>query len=102
MLLQWLSNSPTAWEIDQEIGKLDTDFIGSSKKDKGLIRYLRYNIWLDATTIGPLMNKQYSPKEIDGLVEMSNAASRFELYDIGAKAAVKEVSETHFPDTFKI
>jgi hypothetical protein len=48
------------------------------------------------------MNKQYSPKEIDGLVEMSNAASRFELYDIGAKAAVKEVSETHFPDTFKI
>jgi patatin-like phospholipase/acyl hydrolase len=102
MLLQWLSNSPTAWEIDQEIGKLDTDSMGSSKKGKGLISYLRYNIWLDATTIGPLMNKQYSPKEIDGLVEMSNAASRFELYDIGAKAAVKEVSETHFPDTFKI
>ena len=102
MLMQWLSNSPTAWEIDQEIGKLDTDSMGSSKKGKGLISYLRYNIWLDATTIGPLMNKQYSPKEIDGLVEMSNAASRFELYDIGAKAAVKEVSETHFPDTFKI
>ncbi|MGN6342945.1 MAG: patatin-like phospholipase family protein [Ginsengibacter sp.] len=102
MLLQWLSNSPTAWEIDQEIGKLDTDSMGSSKKGKGLISYLRYNIWLDATTIGPLMNKQYSPKEIDGLVEMSNAASRFELYDIGAKAAAKEVSETHFPDTFKI
>jgi patatin-like phospholipase/acyl hydrolase len=102
MLMQWLSNSPTAWEIDQEIGKLDTDSMGNSKKGKGLISYLRYNIWLDATTIGPLMNKQYSPKEIDGLVEMSNAASRFELYDIGAKAAVKEVSETHFPDTFKI
>lgn len=102
MLMQWLSNSPTAWEIDQEIGKLDTDSMGSSKKGKGLISYLRYNIWIDATTIGPLMNKQYSPKEIDGLVEMSNAASRFELYDIGAKAAAKEVSETHFPDTFKI
>ena len=102
MLMQWLSNSPTAWEIDQEIGKLDTDSMGSSKKGKGLISYLRYNIWLDATTIGPLMNKQYSPKEIDGLVEMSNAASRFELYDIGAKAAAKEVSDTHFPDIFKI
>jgi len=102
MLMQWLSNSPTAWEIDQEIGKLDTDSMGSSKKGKGLINYLRYNIWLDATTIGPLMNKQYSPKEIDGLVEMSNAASRFELFDIGSKAAAKEVSDTHFPDTFKI
>lgn len=102
MLLQWFSNSPTAWEIDQEIGKLDTDFIGSTKKDKGLISYLRYNVWLDGPTIGPLMNKQYSQKEIDGLVEMSNAASRFELYDIGVKAAAKEVSDTHFPDTFKI
>lgn len=102
MLMQWLSNSPTAWEIDQEIGKLDTDSMGSSKKGKGLISYLRYNIWLDATTIGPLMNKQYSPKEIDGLVEMSNAASRFELYDIGAKAAAKEVNDTHFPEAFKI
>lgn len=102
MLLQWFSNSPTAWEIDQEIGKLDTDFIGSTKKGKGLISYLRYNVWLDATTIGPLMNKQYTPKEIDGLVEMSNADSRFELYDIGTKAAAKEVSEIHFPETFKI
>ncbi len=102
MLLQWFSNSPTAWEIDQEIGKLDTDFIGSTKKGKGLISYLRYNIWLDGATIGPLMNKQYTQKEIDGLVEMSNAGSRFELYDIGAKAAAKEVSDTHFPDTFKI
>jgi hypothetical protein len=102
LLLQWFSNSPTAWQIDEEIGKLDNDFIGSTKKDKGLISYLRYNVWLDAPTIGPLMNKQYTQKEIDGLVEMSNADSRFELYDIGAKAAVKEVNETHFPDTFKI
>ena len=102
LLMQWISNSPTAWQIDDEIGKLDNDFIGSSKKDKGLISYLRYNVWLDAPTIGPLMNKQYTQKEIDGLVEMSNAGSRFELYDIGAKAAAKEVSETHFPDTFKI
>ena len=102
LLMQWISNSPTAWQIDDEIGKLDNDFIGSSKKDKGLISYLRYNVWLDAPTIGPLMNKQYTQKEIDGLVEMSNAGSRFELYDIGSKAASKEVNETHFPDTFKI
>ena len=102
MLLQWLSNSPTAWEIDQEIGKLDTDFIGSTQKGKGLISYLRYNTWIDATTIGPLMNKQYTQKQIDDLVEMSNADSRFELYDIGSKAAAKEVSDSHFTNTFKI
>ncbi len=102
LILQWISNSPTAWEIDGEIGKLENDFIGNAKKDTGLISYLRYNIWLDAHTLGPLMNKQYTQKQVDGLVEMSNADSRFELYDIGAKAASKEVDETHFPDTFKL
>jgi patatin-like phospholipase/acyl hydrolase len=102
IILQWLSNSPTAWAIDEELGKLDTDFIGNTKKDKALISYLRYNVLLDAPTIGPLMNKQYTQKEIDALADMSNADSRFDLYDIGAKAAAKEVSDTHFPDTFKI
>jgi hypothetical protein len=48
------------------------------------------------------MNKQYTQKEIDGLTEMSNADSRFELYDIGTKTAVKQVDPAHFPDTFKI
>jgi len=102
LLLQWFSNSPTAWEIDGETGKLSNDFIGAVKKDKALISYVRYNTWLDAATLSPLMNKPYTQKEIDGLVEMSNAESRFELFDIGSKAAIKEVDETHFPEIFKV
>jgi hypothetical protein len=35
LLLQWFSNSPTAWEIDGETGKLENDFIGNVKKKKG-------------------------------------------------------------------
>ena len=102
LLLQWFSNSPTAWEIDGEIGKLENDFIGNVKKEKGLLSYLRYTTWLDAPTLGPLMNKQYTQKEIDNLVEMSNADSRFDLYDIGTAAAAKQVDPAHFPDSFKI
>lgn len=102
LMLQWFSNSPTAWEIDGEIGKLSNDFIGAVKKDKGLISYLRYNTWLDAANLIPLMNKPYLQKEVDGIVEMSNADSRFELFDIGTKAAAKEVDETHFPESFKV
>ena len=101
-LLQWFSDSPTAWEIDNEIGKLENDYIGNPKKAVGLLTYLRYNIWLDADTLDPLMNKSYTQKEIDGLVEMSNAASRFELYDIGSKAAATAVKEEHFADKFKL
>jgi predicted acylesterase/phospholipase RssA len=61
----------------------------------------RYNTWLDNDTLQPLMKKDYSQKEIDKLVEMSNAESRFELYDIGKKAAVNEMVAGHFPLTFK-
>lgn len=102
MLLQWFSNSPTAWEIDGETGNLSNDMIGNAKKGNGLISYLRYNTWLDEPTLAPLMNKPYSQKAIDGLVEMSNADSRFELYDIGIRSAAKEVDEKHFPASFKI
>ncbi|HRP56128.1 patatin-like phospholipase family protein, partial [Agriterribacter sp.] len=102
IIMQWLSNSPTAWEIDGEIGKLENDCLSGPKKDGGLMTYLRYNLWLDAETLKPLMKKDYTQSEIDGLTEMSNAASRFELYDIGVKAASAEVKENHFADTFKL
>lgn len=101
-LLQWFSDSPTAWEIDGEIGNLQNDSIGNSKKGTGLLTYLRYNTWLDADTLKQLMNKDYTQKQIDDLVEMSNAASRFELFDIGTKAAANTVKEEHFADKFKL
>ena len=102
LLMQWFSNSPNAWEIDSETGTLEKDCIGNAKKDNALISYLRYNTWLDTSTLNPLMKKEYSQKEIDQLVEMSNAASRFELYDIGAKDAATAVKESHFPEVFNI
>ena len=102
LMMQWLSNSPTAWEIDGETGTLGTDIVGTAKKDAAHISYLRYNMWLDAATLEPLMKRTYSQKEIDGLVEMSNAESRFDLFDIGSKAAATEVSDAHFPDIFKV
>jgi uncharacterized protein len=48
------------------------------------------------------MKRAYTQKEIDGLVEMSNAESRFDLYDIGSKDAALSIAESHFPGTFKI
>ena len=102
LILQWFSNSPIAWHIDGETGKLDNDMIGGSGKNNALISYLRYNLWIDDDVLNPLMGKKYSKDEINKLVEMSNADSRFELYEIGNKAAEKEISANHFPDHFKI
>jgi len=92
-ILQWMSQSPTAWHIDGEMGDLKNDFIGDQQP---LISYLRYNTWLEATALKNLTGKNYSPKQIEDLVEMSNAESRFELYDIGVAASNKEIQPNHF------
>ncbi|TMI65069.1 MAG: patatin [Bacteroidetes bacterium] len=113
LVMQWLSNSLTAWEIDGETGDLQGDIMGGGEKKNALTSYLRYNTWLDADTLKALMNKDYSKDKVKGLVEMSNADSRFELFEIGKKAAsngcfIKDritampVKEEHFPLTFKI
>lgn len=100
LILQWLSSSPTSWQIDSEVGKLEDDLLVVDTSSRGLISYLRYNMWLDADTLKGLMNKSYSKKQVEDLVEMSNADSRFELYDIGSKAAEIELDEAHFPENF--
>ncbi len=103
LILQWLSKSPTAWEIDGETGDLSKDFLGSSEdKTKGLLYYLRYNMWIDAPSLKKVMNKDYSPAEVDSLTEMSNAENRNVLCERGSKAAQEEVKESHFPDAFKL
>lgn len=101
IILQWLSNSPTRWEIDSEIGKMEEDLLVVDTTNQGLISYLRYNQWLDSPNLKSLMGREYTQKQVENLVEMSNAESRFELYDIGCKAA-RTVEESHFPEHFKI
>jgi uncharacterized protein len=102
MILQWLSKSPTRWEIDSEVGKMEDDLLVADSSGNGLISYLRYNMWLDNENLKPLMGKDYTSKQIDDLVEMSNAASRFELFEIGRKGAERDVEEDHFPRAFKM
>ena len=112
-VLQWLSKCDTSWRIDGEIGDLREDTITGDINKKGLLTYLRYNLWLDAPVLKQLMDKDYTSKEVDDLVEMSNAASRFELYEIGKNAAEKgaiideiiaatKIKEDHFPPNFNL
>jgi uncharacterized protein len=97
LLLQWMAKSPTAWEIDGEIGKLENDLIVVDNKDKrGLFSYLRYNVWLDQATLQQMMGREYSKEQVADLVEMSNADSRYELYEIGVKAAATQIEKNHF------
>jgi uncharacterized protein len=112
-ILQWMSACNTRWCIDGEIGDMSDDLVTADVGGKGLLTYLRYNLWLDGPTLKELMKRDYTRKEIDGLVEMSNADSREELYKIGEKGAdngaivdgkvtATKIVASHFPDEFKV
>jgi patatin-like phospholipase/acyl hydrolase len=92
ILLQWLSNSPTAHYIDMEIESLKDDYIAG----KPLIKYLRYNFPITANDLNGLgLGKTFNNNDVENLIEMSNAENRHLLYQIG-EAASSSVLETHF------
>lgn len=92
ILLQWLSNSPTAHYIDMEIESLKDDYIAG----KPLIKYLRYNFPITANELNGLgLGKTFNNTDVESLVEMSNAENRQQLYKIG-EAASSSVLQSHF------
>jgi len=92
IILQWLSNSPTAQHIDMEIETLKDDFIAG----KPLIKYLRYNFSITESNLNSLgLGQTYAHNEVENLLEMSNAQNREELYKIGV-AASSSILVAHF------
>jgi hypothetical protein len=98
VVLQWLSNSPTATNMDMKMGNLKGDFIAG----KPQLSYFHYNCALTQDSLNAMqLGKTFNQKDVDDVVEMSNAGNRELLYIIGAKASV-EIKEEHFSDTFKL
>jgi uncharacterized protein len=92
IMLQWLSNSPTAVTIDREIGKLEGDLISG----KPMIKYLRYNFPITENDLNGLnLGKVFKPEDVLSLIEMSNSQNKELLYDIGF-AASDAIKKEHF------
>jgi patatin-like phospholipase/acyl hydrolase len=91
ILLQWLSNSPTAHYIDMEIESLKDDYIAG----KPLIKYLRYNFPITENDLNGLGIGNFTQEDVVSLIEMSNAENRQRLYKIG-EAAAGSVLKSHF------
>ncbi|MFM2375650.1 MAG: hypothetical protein RLZZ165_747 [Bacteroidota bacterium] len=89
LLLQWLSESPTAVEIDGESGKLQGDYLAG----KPMLKYLRYNFAITEKELNGLGIGTFDDADVESLIEMSNAENRFRLYDIGSAAANKVLPE---------
>lgn len=92
VLLQWLSNSPTAEIMDREMGNLKDDYIAG----KPMLKYLRYNLPITEKQLNELgLGKVFTSHDVESIIEMSNAENRFLLYDIGV-AASTSVLKSHF------
>jgi uncharacterized protein len=89
LLLQWLSESPTAVEIDGESGKLQGDYLAG----KPMLKYLRYDFAITEKELNGLGIGTFDDADVESLNEISNAENRFRLYDIGSAAAKKVLPE---------
>ena len=94
IILQWLSDSPTSHYIDMEIEYMKDDYIGN----KPQLKYLRYNFPITETDLNSLKisDKLFTGKDVESLIEMSNAGNRELLYKIGEAAGKREIKEEHF------
>lgn len=76
-----------------EIEDLKGDFVGG----KPMLKYLRYNFPITVAELNKLgLGKKFTEKDVESLIEMSNAENRSELYQIGEAAAKESVKEFHF------
>ena len=106
VILQWLSDSPTASEIDSEVGNLHGDFLASQP----VLSYLRYNTPITEKSLNDIEVKDtngesypvFTKEDVKSIIEMSNAKNRHKLFDIGYAAAEKEIRSSHFPTAFEI
>ena len=96
IMMQWLSNSPLAREIDGEIGRLDRDLL----TNRPACTYQRYQLDLTRKTIDRL-KRGISDKQLAALTSMDRPDQLQTLYDLGLQAA-EMVSPDHFPTAFDL
>ena len=88
MMLQWMSDSPTARRIDGEIGTLD----GALLAGDPLLRYLRYNVQLENGWLRTMCGRDFTSDDVQRLRQMDRPENLDLLGEVGALAAEKLVS----------
>jgi hypothetical protein len=92
MLMQWLGESPTPWVTNSEIGALADDVpLGGP-----YFRFLRYNAILDVDWLRDMLDVRLSEKEVGRVRQLDDAAMIPLAYDIGRRAAERQVKIEHF------
>jgi hypothetical protein len=98
MLLQWLSDGPTARRVNREVGDLQGDVLNGV----AALTYRRYNVDLRATSLQELEPALKDPKVIESLSAMDSPANMTLLHRLGTLGAKRDIKAEHFPATFDL
>lgn len=97
MMLQWMSDSPTAREIDLQVGDLSADRLGRDP----LLTYLRYDVPLTIEGLSEIGEK-VDEGDLDALRALDGAEHVVQLERIGRAAAAVQVADEHLPASFDL
>jgi predicted acylesterase/phospholipase RssA len=95
--MQWLSQSPTAREIDREMGKVEPA-LGRAPR----LSYLRYNVTFEADWFRDNLGLDWPDDVVAALSAMDKPENMPKLDEVGKAAGVKLVQESHFPAEFDL
>ncbi len=97
-ILQWMSSSPTAREIDRELGDLGNDLLAGMP----LLTYLRYNVDLHKKSVQKLNSSLTDSKMIESLSDMDAPKNMEVLHKLGVLAAELDVNSRDFEAKFDL
>ncbi len=97
-ILQWLSVSPTARQIDREVGDLGGDLLGAGEP---WLTYLRYDARLDRDWLKDRVGLDLAEHQVDALRRMDDPRNLGALAGVG-EAAARLVEDGHFDARFDI
>jgi len=95
--MQWLSQSPTARDIDRELGKVEPGVGGAPR-----LTYLRYNVTFEADWFRQNLGLDWPDADVAALSAMDKPENMPKLDEVGLAAGAKLVKETHFPAEFDL
>ena len=98
LILQWLSASRTARQIDREVGDLCGDILGGGAP---WLSYLRYDARLDRDWLRDVAGVELTDKQVETLRKMDDPSNIDLLAEVGA-AAAELIEESDFEACFDV
>jgi hypothetical protein len=95
--MQWLSQSPTAREIDRELGKVEPAVAAEPR-----LSYLRYNVMFEPDWFRENLGLDWADKDLVALAAMDEPANMPKLDEVGKLAGEMLIQDKHFPAAFDL